>query len=474
MTYLFYDVETSGISPAYQRVMQFAGQRTDTDLQPIGEPINILVKLPEDVLPEPEAILVHGITPQKTLEEGISEKELADRLMSEVFTPETVAIGFNNIRFDDDFIRNVFWRSFYDPYEWHWKSNRSRWDLLDASRLMRALRPSGLKWSFDAEGKPVNRLGALAEANDIDTSQAHDALADVNTTIELARRIRNAQPKLFDYLIKLRDKKTVEQLISSGEPFVYTSGRYGGEYLKTTVAVKLGPHPKEDGSVLVYDLRFDPSPFAGLNPKELAKLIYVPYQQRDKIAQLPVKKLAFNRAPAVAPLKVLDRPSMVRIKLIPEVFETNLQTLKQTEGFVERVTKAFGEQHPPQRLDPDGQLYDGFLNDKDCAVVAEVRRAKTSSLTDFKPDFIDKRLQTLFLRYKARNFPETLSDQERGVWEGWREAKLIKGVDNSLTFSSFGQRLQRLAANPRIDDNQRFLLDETQLYAQSIAPATLL
>ena len=472
-TLFFYDVETSGISAAYQRILQFAGQRTSLDLKPIGQPVNWLVKLTEDVLPEPEAILVHGISPQRTRVEGMSEADFSRRITSEIFTIDTIAIGYNNIRFDDEFIRFTLWRNFHDPYEWHWADGRGRWDLLDVARMMRALRPEGLKWSFDEAGQPVNRLVNLAEANAIDISKAHDALADVNTTIELARLIRAAQPKLFGYLFGLRDKRSVERLVAEAKPFVYTSGRYSSDNLKTTVALMLANHPNESGAVLVYDLRFDPKPFVDLSAAQLANLIYVPYADRDKIAPLPVKKLALNRAPAVAPLSTLDKPSMKRIKLSSELIDANLAALRKAEGFVERVSEAFATQKMPKRQDADGRLYDGFISDADKQLLGQVRAAGADELADLQPSFGDERLTTLLLRYKARNFPEALSAEEQVKWESWRQDKLLNGVDNSLTLALFGQRLAERAATPGLSDANKFLLEEVKLWGESIAPASL-
>ena len=151
-TFFFYDLETSGLSARDARIMQFAGIRTDMDLNPIGESVNVLVKLNDDTIPSPEAIMVTGITPQQTLADGITEAELSRMLIDEVFTPDTIAVGFNNIRFDDEFIRHLFWRNFHDPYEWSWRDGRSRWDLLDVVRMTRALRPNGIEW-------PVNCIG---------------------------------------------------------------------------------------------------------------------------------------------------------------------------------------------------------------------------------------------------------------------------------------------------------------------------
>src|SRR3989338_3951382 len=261
MIFYFYDVETSGFNRRADRIMQFGGQRTDMNLKPIGQSDNILIKLTNDVLPEPDAVLVHGITPQKTKAEGVSETKFAKYLTAQVFSNDTIAVGFNNIRFDDEFIRHLLWRNFYDAYEWQWKNNCSRWDLLDLVRLTRALRPDGIKWPFAPDGKATVALGLLAAINKLRHGPAHNALGDVKASIAIARLVQNKQPKLFDYLLNLRDKTKVEVLVNKRDPLVYTSGRYSSEYQKTTVAVAIAPHPQGRG-MLMYDLRIDPSELA--------------------------------------------------------------------------------------------------------------------------------------------------------------------------------------------------------------------
>ena len=189
-TFFFYDLETSGLNPREDRVMQFAGQRTDMDLNSLGDPISFLVKLPDDTLPSPYAVKVTGITPQQTQLDGLTEAEFAKFLAQEIFTPGTIATGYNNIRFDDEFIRHLFWRTFRDPYEWSWKDGRSRWDLLDVVRLTRALRPEGIKWPVDKDGKATNRLELITRQNKISHASAHDALSDVNALIGVTKLIK--------------------------------------------------------------------------------------------------------------------------------------------------------------------------------------------------------------------------------------------------------------------------------------------
>ncbi len=174
-TFFFYDLETSGLDPRQDRIMQFAGRRTDLDLNPIGDPVNLLVKLGEDTLPSPYAIMVTKITPQSTTLDGLTEAEFCKYVSEEIFTENTIAIGYNSVRFDDEFMRHTFWRNFYDAYEWQWRDGRSRWDMLDVVRLTRALRPEGINWPVTEDGHATNRLELITKLNGISHEAAHDA-----------------------------------------------------------------------------------------------------------------------------------------------------------------------------------------------------------------------------------------------------------------------------------------------------------
>ena len=231
-TFFFYDLETSGLNPREDRIMQFAGQRTDSEFNLIGEPVDILVKMTSDALPSPGAIMVTKITPQSTLRDGISEAEFCRYITEEVFIPNTVTLGYNTVRFDDEFMRATLWRNFYDPYEWEWKDGRSRWDILDVVRLVRALRPEGINWPFTEEGKATNRLELLTKLNGLSHEHAHDALSDVYATIAVAKMLKEKQPKMFEYLYKMREKNAVKQLVNleHKKPFVYASGRYASDF----------------------------------------------------------------------------------------------------------------------------------------------------------------------------------------------------------------------------------------------------
>lgn len=472
-TLFFYDLETSGISPRGGRIMQFAGQRTDLQLKPIGEPVNILIKLAEDVLPEPDAIMITGITPQQTRADGVTEVEFLRIFHEEVSVPDTIFAGFNSVRFDDEFMRFLHYRNFYDPYEWQWLDGRSRWDILDLVRITRALRPDGITWPFDTSGKPSNRLELLTSVNKLEHTDAHDALSDVRATIAVARLIRNKQTKLFDYLLSVRGKKEVADVVNKGQPFVYTSGKYPAEFEKTAVVGKIIDHPQRQG-ILVFDLRHDPADYIHKTAGELAELWR--YKKDPDAPRLPVKALFFNRCPAVAPLGVLDSASQERLQINLPTIAQHHKKLLAAKDFAKNIIEALellNKEQQTQLLatdqDVDAQLYDGFFSKADQTVMRAVRAAEPSDIISFQDQLTDPRLKALLPLYKARNFPKSLSSDERAAWEQHRLRAITEGGSQSRLHKYFA-RLEELASGAHITEEKRYLLEELRLYGESLMP----
>lgn len=474
-SFYFYDLETSGINPRSSRIMQFAGQRTNLNLEPVGVPDNFLIKLTPDILPDPEAVLITGITPQQTLADGISEAEFLQHFHKNIALPGSVFTGFNSIRFDDEFMRYLNYRNFYDAYEWQWQDSKNRWDMLDVARMTRALRPDGIVWPFASDGKPSNRLELLASVNKFSHEQVHDALSDVKATIALAKLVKQKQPQLFDYLFKLRDKHEVEKLVTKPEPFVYTSGRYGGQFENTTVAVTVANHPTQKGSVFVYDLRFDPTVYAGKKPAELAELL-AKYHTPDDEEFLPVKQLQYNHCPAVAPLSVLDKSSQARLKINLSKIQKNAKALLALSDFSGHLQQAIAINEKQKQAslvvdikDVDSQLYDGFFGDNDQQLMQTVRAADANNLADLHPQFNDPRLDKLLLLYKARQFPKCLSADEQHQWQNYLNDKLSAG-DKQSELARYFVRITELAGKDNLSPSQEFLLEELKLYGESIMP----
>jgi len=468
-SFFWYDLETSGISPRESRIMQFAGQRTDMNLQPIGEPVNVLVRLSEDILPDPDAVLLTGITPQATLQEGLTEAEFCKLFFEQVATPDTIFVGYNTVRFDDEFMRFLLYRNFYDAYEWQWKDGRSRWDLLDVVRMTRALRPEGIKWPMQA-GKPTNRLELITKLNGLDHEAAHDALSDVTATIAVAQLIKDKQPKLFDYLLSLRGKNDIKKFLAANQTFIYSSGKYSSEVEKTAVVRLL---QADDSLALVYDLRFDPTEFLALSPKELVKR-WQYTKDENAPTRLPVKVMKFNHCPAVSPAGVLsDEAVQQRLKV--DVKTVNVNLAKLTPEFIGNVLKAYElmegartEKYAKEEVEAEAALYGGgFFDDADRNLQAVVRAAEPDELGELAEQFNDSRLRELLPHYKARNFAASLTDEERSAWEQYRYHRLMDGGTSSR-LAKFMHRLSELAE--KTDQNGRYVLEELQLYAESIMP----
>jgi exodeoxyribonuclease I len=423
-SYFFYDLETSGLSPQYHRVLQFAGQRTDLQLNPIGPAINRTVRLDPDVVPEPGAIAVHGITPQATLA-GISERELCELLHNEVATPGTAMVGYNNFHFDDEVLRNTLWRNFYDPYEWAWKDGRSRWDAILVTKMFRELRPGAVAWPTcvgdDGEERPDTRLESLCAANGIVHRQVHDALSDVQATIAWLRLLRESNERLFEHAIKLRNKADVVGALKAHmeyhTPFLlsgpsWTDGRV------TTVAVFIEPFDSQ-GEALVYDLTRDPSEFVSLSEAEMSERLFRPRAELEELglSPLPVQRVRNNRQLGVSPIKVAEIDPVlcerlgIELALLPE----RIDRLRAAQSALARVRTAFAKRSWPDADDVEGQLYKALIPFSEKRPCALVRSSAPGAISD-EELFYDERLRELLFRYRARNARDTLSPTELERW----------------------------------------------------------
>lgn len=432
----WYDYETTGIDPRRDRPLQVAGIRTDEALNEIGESLNLYCHPSDDILPHPVACLVTGITPERLQSRGLTEAEFMTRLHGELAQPGTCVAGYNSLRFDDEVTRYSLYRNFFDPYAREWQGGNSRWDLIDMVRTAYALRPEGIVWP-EQDGNVTLKLERLTEANGIDHGQAHDALSDVRATIALARLIRDRQPKLYDYLYRLRSKQGVLDQIRMHEPLVHISGRFSAARHYLSMVLPLGWHPRNRNALIVCDLAADPAPLLELDPDTLRRRLYT---RRDDLAEgelpVPLKLLHINRCPVVAPLNVLRPQDRERIGLDLDGCLKVAQALVQARAvWQEKLAPIYAEESFSASEDPEQQLYDGFIGDRDRRLCEQVRQADPARLAKEQWPFDDPRLPELLFRYRARNFPETLSATEQQQWRDFCRQRLSApewGAPNTL------------------------------------------
>ncbi|HYE37626.1 exodeoxyribonuclease I [Methylocaldum sp.] len=470
----WYDYETFGTDPKRDRPAQFGGIRTDLELNPIGEPVTLFCKPARDVLPVPEACLITGITPQMAAERGVMEADFIRTIHDEFSVPGTCVAGYNNIRFDDEVTRNCLYRNLFDPYEREWRNGNSRWDIIDMLRLTRALRPEGIEWPTDDSGRPSLRLDALTVANGIQHQNAHDALADVRATIAVASLVRERQPKLFNFVFNNRGKKEAAELLRFGamQPVLHVSEKYASERHCIAVVVALAKHPRNPNGIVVYDLSVDPTPLITLSAEELQERLFTPVSKLPPgVERVPLKTVHLNKCPVIAPLSALRPEDAERLHIDLSRCNRNLDLLKR-EWTLAKKTQEVMEFNGMETgtNDPDLMLYDGgFIGDADRAILKWIRGMNPDELSRARPAFEDARLPELVFRYRARNFPETLTAEEAARWEAYRIRRLtVPGCGGSVVLSEYQSKIDALEASPELSARHREILASLRSYAREI------
>jgi exodeoxyribonuclease-1 len=464
-SFYWHDYETWGADPSRDRPAQFAGLRTDLDFNPIGKPLVIYARPAEDFLPQPGACMVTGISPQRADAEGVPEADFFRFIHDEMSVPGTCCLGYNSIRFDDEVTRYGLYRNFYDPYEREWRNGNSRWDMIDVVRLTRALRPDGINWPEKEDGVTSFRLEDLTAANGIEHAGAHDALVDVHATIAVAKLIRQAQPKLFDYVFANRSKRALAQMLNvrNERPLLHVSSRYPARLGCIAAVLPLAMHPTNRNSVLVYDLRADPSDLLRLDAEQVRARIYTRSEDLPEGAErIAVKEVHINKAPVVVPMGTLTSQAREQWQMDEVTEQRHLQVLLAARpGLQNKLAEVFAHHPFPPQSDPDLDLYGGFLSDDDKRRCATVRTTAPAELAGLRLNFDAPKLEELLFRYRARNWPETLSRLEQARWDEFRLQRLQNETAGaSITLAQYRKELSRLAVDTSLPPDRRQVVDE--------------
>jgi exodeoxyribonuclease I len=479
-TFLWHDYETFGIRPRQDRPAQFAAIRTDADLNEIGEPVMVYCQPAPDYLPDPESCLITGITPQLCLERGLPEREFAARIEAELALPGTVGVGYNTIRFDDEFTRYLFWRNLIDPYAREWQNGCGRWDLLDVVRLAYALRPEGIAWPKKPDGRPSFKLEDLTRANGLAHEAAHDALSDVRATIAVARLIRQHHPKLFDFAFALHKKDRVMAELglpataAHAKPFLHVSGMFAPERGCLGVMWPLATHPGNRNELLAWDLAHDPRVLQELDAAQVRERLFTRSEDLpDGVQRLPVKSIHLNKSPmVVGNLKTLRPELAQRWGLDMEqalVHAAHARDLPDMSGIWQAV---FERPAPEGVVDVDQDLYGGFIEAGDRRRLSHLKGLDPADPAWRQTGFDDDRLPELVFRYRARNFPASLNADEALRWKAHCAARLLRGEGGALTLERLFERVDTLAeqASERGDERAEMVLGALYDYAEGIAP----
>ena len=472
-TFFWHDYETFGADPWRDRPVQFAGIRTNLELEIIGEPVMFFGKPPHEMPPHPEACLITGITPQQAELQGVIEADFAARVHEQLAQPGTCGVGYNSLRFDDEVSRQLFYRNFYEPYGREWENGNSRWDLIDLVRMCQALRPEGIEWPLREDGTPSFKLEHLAKANHLQQERAHDALSDVHALIDLARLIRVRQPRLWDWYLGLRRKQRVFELldVAAMTPVVHVSSRYPSSRHCLAVVAPLAAHPSRPTEIIVYDLASDPSEWMALDEEAIADRIFTARADLPEgVSRIPLRTVRANRAPALAPLSVLKGVDLARLQIDLDSVQAHRNMLTSADGLAEKLRRVFqrAADLPPAK-DPELALYGGFLPDSDKRLLAQIRATPPEQLAEQAFPFRDPRYPELLFRYRARNWPETLNADEQARWHAFCRERLFKQSPlTNLTLDEYFARITELRTDPA-HQGKLAILDQLQLWGEQLA-----
>jgi len=440
-TLVWYDLETFGLHPQWDRIGQFAAVRTDSDFQQIGEAENFYCRISPDYLPHPEACLLTKLTPRVVNSEGITEREFAARIHEVMSVPGSCVAGYNNLRFDDEFIRSLFYRNFFDPYKREYENSNSRWDIIDLARMARDLRPEGIEWPEDEGGKPVFKLELLTGANGIPHDDAHDALSDVKATIALAKMLFEKQEKLFRFYFKLRKKEEVRRLLNLQERkvVVHTSGMYTTINGCSTLVMPLSVHPVLSNVIITYDLRQDPSDWIDEPVEEIRRRVFSREEDLEPDTRIPLRGVHINRCPAIAPLSTLSTDRAKALNIHVDEALRHAEILGIRTDLIQKIRSVYSEPSRSLSRDPELQIYSGdFFPDEDKEVFRFIRNSPPEALIPAQPQLHDPRGPELLRRYIGRNYSEHLSEEEQQRWKSFCASRLLTPEpEGAVDFGTF-------------------------------------
>ena len=494
---LWYDLETFGTNPFHDRIAQFAAVRTNFHFEPLSDPLLLYCRPADDYLPDPAACLVTGITPSDCMEKGICEYDFAGKIFDAMMVPGSTVAGYNSIQFDDEFIRNLFYRNFFDPYRREYANGNSRWDIINLTRATRDLRPGNMNWPQNDEGKPLFKLEALAAANGIEHEHAHDALSDVFATIALAKRIQEENPRLFHWSFSCRTKDSLRKLfdLNIRPALVYSSSHLTRDEGCTTLICPLGV-PGENSrqgrnTMLCADLRYDPREILDLSVQEIRNRAFLPSVMEDnEHRRFPIHNIRINRCPFIAPLNTLGEKDADKLGINIDQCLAHREFLLKSPNLTAKIREVFND--PPTSnlpADPDYQIYSGFIRDDDReqfpaihqhldAILADSGESKTAHLRRVIPimqnmNFTEQeRIGKLLNRLLGRNFSEHLSGRAAENWRAFCQNRLIFPLlDEAMDIQKFQKKVTALQDSASLE--QKLILKNLLIYFDALKKRVL-
>lgn len=414
MSYLFYDLETSGLAPAWNVPLQAAFVATDADLVPSRETV-LRARLPAHIVPSPDALLVTGLDPDGIEAAPLSLLELMQAIAGIVAeaSPTTI-LGFNTMAYDEEVLRHGFFQTLHPPYATS-MPGYSRADVLIMLRAVALLAPKAVTIPVTPEGKPTMRLGPVCRANGIvfDEADAHDALNDVQATIALFRLLRDRAPSIVAAMLANAHKSGPAGLLARAEPLGL--GLFG----KVVPVGGIMPVPGNAASWAVADLTIDPS-WLDATPEQLGELLFAKGER-------PIRLVKANAQPILLPWEMAAQAARGDIPSAAQCQERLARIhghARLRANLAIALAGCFADKEPSPW--PDAGLYSGgFISREDMITSRRWHEVPWDQRVRLSRELIgDVRLKAFANRWAWLEAPEALSAAERKKGEAWLDHRL--------------------------------------------------
>lgn len=457
MKFAFFDLETTGTSPAFDHPLQFAAILTDAEFREI-ERVNLRCRLAPHVIPSPQALAVTGVRPHQLVDPDLPSLFEFAQALTELVSRWSPAIwtGFNSIRFDEEMLRQMFYQNLQPEIFVTQFNGNTRFDIMTAVFAVFQRHPDLLKWPVDETGRVRFKLDRLAPENGFEGHNAHDALGDVEATIHLARLITERAPDLWQQLLANRDKSHVQAQLDQFEP-VELVGRFGGGPPKAIMVCLCGYAAKNQNQAYLFDLD-------AMDPAELITASDADLKAAMDAEPRPLRSISINKVPMLLPPATVTDEQRRRALALAEAPE-----LRQ------RLIAAMAASYPadsdtaPQHVEQ--QIFNGFYGWNDKARLKEFQGADWPRRQEMVATFEDARLRQLGSRLVAFYAPNLLSDSDRRRYIAWRRDRWNASTDTEVEWMTLGKARQALLEMKAASAQDPAMLEEIEAFIRVAVPS---
>jgi exodeoxyribonuclease-1 len=256
--------------------------------------------------------------------------------------------------------------------------------------------------------------------------------------------------------------------VAARKPVLHVSSKFLAINGCAALVVPIAIHPRNSNGVIVIDLAQNPDEWVHLTADEISKKLYTPSaEMAEGENRVGIKTIHINKSPMLVTAKALEEKRAAELGVDLAECRKNYLLWKNIDPSVIEKIREVLDTEPPERGDVDSMLYSQFLPNSDKSLLQQVRMSTPEDLAAGKLPFTDERLPDLLFRYRARNWPESLSEDEKGLWAEFCHQRIHDPEGGgSIVMIDYLAELAELKIKNDLSDKDRNVLDALEEYAK--------